>query len=272
MTYHSSVQEVRLLFLATEEHNHGIRDLSPSDLVVVDNEVVVRNFSSFQLFKITEVHMLVLVDCSGSVAASFPQEIGTVQRLIATATWIADSSIAVRSFSGNGSLSVCAGDCRGQPLSGLISASHVAGPTPMFDALLLAVTGLPRHLSGTQPVLVLFSDGDDTISIHSSADVIRASLEQDVQIDTVDLNLNGQSRGSQTLRQLAEATGGRYFPRKQDASAIEDALLENLRSAYTLTYKPPNAVAGVHSVQIFPSHNLRLHFRCRRNYYQEKTN
>jgi hypothetical protein len=74
------------------------------------------------------------------------------------------------------------------------------------------------------------------------------------------------------LRRLVDATGGLYFPFGVNASAIDDALQENLQSAYTLTYKPTSSSAGFHSVRIVPARNLNLHFQCRRAYYQDGMN
>src|ERR1039458_7657380 len=46
-TYRSTVSEVRVAFFATDENNHALATLTKSDVAVVDNELVVRNFRSF---------------------------------------------------------------------------------------------------------------------------------------------------------------------------------------------------------------------------------
>lgn len=270
-TYHSAVSEVRLLFIATGQHEHAVSNLAAGDFVVVDDNIVVRTFSSFGLSRVTAVRVAVLVDCSESVGARSRRQFLLVPQLVGRATWIADENLSVSWFGGTSSTMLCAGDCRRVPLPGLLSAVPATGSTPLFDSLTHALHGLSQP-AGTQSVLLLFSDGEDTISMESLEDAVRAALEGDIQIDAVDLNQDSNSRGSITLQRLAEDTGGRYFSADADAASIDDALLENLHAAYTLTYKPPITGRNQHSVRIFPAHDLNLSFRCRRTYYRNSTN
>jgi hypothetical protein len=116
-------------------------------------------------------------------------------------------------------------------------------------------------------VLVLFSDGEDTISQHSAADAVATAMTRDVQIYAVDLNPSGPaSEGTFLLQKLASATGGRYFTVGQGADKVYHAVLEDFHATYTVTYKPPGHAGGFHAVRILPTHNLNLHFYCRSGY------
>jgi hypothetical protein len=48
---------------------------------------------------------------------------------------------------------------------------------------------------------------------------------------------------------------------------VLDAVLEDARASFTVTYKLPNRAPGFHLVRILPTHDLHLQFRCRRGYY-----
>jgi len=67
-TYHSAVSEVRITFFATDDNNHSVATLSKSDVAVVDDEHVVRNFRNFTHSEETSLDVVALVDLSESVA------------------------------------------------------------------------------------------------------------------------------------------------------------------------------------------------------------
>src|SRR5690242_7778148 len=67
VTYHSTVSEVRLTFVATNGRNQSVENLQRSDFAVVDNDVVIRNFRSFNRSSETALNTVVLVDASESV-------------------------------------------------------------------------------------------------------------------------------------------------------------------------------------------------------------
>ena len=61
-----------------------------------------------------------------------------------------------------------------------------------------------------EKILIVFSDGVDTISRNSLRDGIEDSLPSAVQFDCIDLSRAAQwSQGAAVLNRLASATGGR---------------------------------------------------------------
>jgi hypothetical protein len=95
----------------------------------------------------------------------------------------------------------------------------------------------------------------------------------------VDTGMSGhpstkQKAGSMFLRQISDATGGRYFSplrfSSNDGGAnVVDAALEDLRASYVVTYDLPSHLAGFHSSCLMPTHNLNLTFHSRNGYYYE---
>jgi len=158
---------------------------------------------------------------------------------------------------------------------GRLWAVKSSGTTPLFDALILGADFISHHRrAGARPVLILFSDGNDTISLHSPREALEAVLEEGALIYSVDMGTSeNQTSGSTFLRQASDATGGRYFSLRfspQDgAAAALDAVLEDLRASYVVTYDLPSHQAGFHSLRLLPTHNLNLRFHSRNGYNYE---
>lgn len=268
-TYHSTVSEVRLTFFTTDQHAQGRAQLKKDDFAVVDNGLVVRDFRSFSRSDVTQLNVLLLVDSSKSVLPRFRQEITDVLRLVSQTTSIADDHISIVSFGGMEPRILCAGNCRGAPAEAQLAAATADGQTPLFDAVLFAANFLAKHHDpAARPVLILFSDGEDTISRSSASDAIAAVLTSEAQIYAVDLgNAQSLSNGTVTLQNMAAATGGRYFAIREGAVKVLSSVLEDLHTGYIVTYRLPSRTAGFHWVRILPTRNLNLQFRCRRGYH-----
>ncbi|MGA7300865.1 MAG: hypothetical protein WBX10_11210, partial [Candidatus Sulfotelmatobacter sp.] len=91
---------MRLLFLATDEHNHTVQDLQPDDFAVVDDERVIREFRSFTRSDAVYLNVVVLIDSSESVLPRFRQEIKEVAQLISQSPWDSRDHISVLAFGG----------------------------------------------------------------------------------------------------------------------------------------------------------------------------
>ncbi len=263
------VSEVRLTFYATDVHNRTVDSLQRNDLAVVDSDLIVRNFRSFSRSGATTLDLVVLVDSSESVLPQFKRELTEVLGLISQTTWIADDRITVISFSGEQPKKVCAGGCRQALAEGQLSALISEGATPLYDALQDAAKFLEHDRDPElRPVIILFSDGEDTISKSSGRDALESVLATDAQIYSVDIGDPRQhDRGAMTLRTLADMTGGRYLVAHEGAAKILEAVIDDLHSAYLLTYALPNHQDGYHPVRILPTRDLNLRFRSRSGYF-----
>ncbi len=284
-TYRSTVSEVRVTFFATDENNHPLETLTKSDFAVVDNERVVRNFRSFTRSDETSVDVVVLVDLSESVAPRVRVAMADVLQLVAQEQSIPDDNIAVLSFGGAfggtaggtfGGLRpaiLCSSGCRASESASKLLALKSGGTTPLFDALIFAADFISHHRrAGARPVMILFSDGDDNISMHSPREALQAALDEGALIYSVDMGKD-ETSGTMFLRQASDATGGRYFSarflHREGAVALLKAVLEDLRASYVVTYDLPSDQAGFHSLCLLPTHNLNLTFHSRNGYDYE---
>ena len=269
ITFRSTVSEVRLLFLATDEHNHTVHDLRREDFAVVDDERVIREFRSFTRSDAVSLNIMVLIDSSESVVPRFRQEISDVAKLISQSPWNSRDHVSVLAFGGIEPEFICDGNCRES-----FSLDRIlprGGATPLLDAIEMATTLLvQRRRPEFWPVILLFSDGDDTISKASLGQVREKILNSGEQIYAVDVSNSKRQayNGSAILRSLAEDSGGRYVRLSEGTHKIFSDVIDDLHSAHLVTYQLPNSGAKFHSIRILPTHNLQLQFRCRRGYYQ----
>ena len=268
-TYRTSSNEVRLSFSATDQNNHGVAALQSSDFAVVDKDVVVRNFQSFTRSDRSRLEIAILVDASGSVTPRFRQELADVLTMVSQTAGIPDENLAMFSFQGQQPALLCAGDCRASHTAELLPKPRANGLTPLFDSIVFASAFLAKRSDGhSQNILIVFSDGADTISEHSLRDAIDASLQGDVQLDCIDLNSPSRfSSGAAVLQTLARSTGGHYFAPPDGAAHALQVILEGLQASYTVSYRIPTQAQGFHTIRILPTHNLNLQFRSRSGYY-----
>ena len=290
-TYRSIVSQVQVTFFATDENNRPVAALTKSDFAVVDNGLVIRNFRSFTAADETSLDVVALVDLSESVAPRLRVAIREVEQLVAREQSIADDNVAVLYFgaesggtsrgtsgAASGAASgeirpaiLCASGCR---VSGSVSrllTVKSGGATPLLDALIFASDFISHHRrAGARPVLILFSDGNDTISLHSAREALDAVVAGGALVYSVDTGKPANpSAGSMFLRQVSDASGGRYFSLQDGVANVMSAVLEDLRASYVVTYDLPSQQAGFHSLCLMPTHNLNLTFHSRNGYYYE---
>jgi VWFA-related protein len=113
-----------------------------------------------------------------------------------------------------------------------------------FAALLLGQADAGRDL------LIVFSDGLDTASWLTEANVIEAARRADMTVYGVTVRENGRS---EFLEKVAEATGGAMveIESTRDLSRTLVAILDEFRQRYVLSYSPNGVVqGGWHKLQV----------------------
>jgi VWFA-related protein len=272
MTLRSDVTEVRMTFSTPDQNGRVMATVLPSDFAIVDGDMVVRDFRSFARSAYTRLDVVVLVDASESITPQFRQELANVVQLIGETDSVPDDSFSVLSFRDLKPSVVCEGNCRALNSSAQFPVMQSGGLTPLYDSIVFAAHKLghdndPR----VKKILILFSDGADTISLKSFTDAMNSALDNDVAIYSVDVSQPHTSPGTLVLRSFSVNTGGRYFPFEAGTTKLIDAILEDFHAAYAVAYKLPSHADGFHLVRILPTHNLSLQFHCRRGYYYPST-
>lgn len=268
-TYRTGTSEVRLSFFATDERNRPVQTLSKEDFAIVDSDIVIRDFRSLERASDTALDLVLLVDDSESVAPRFQQLQQNILKVISSGSLSANDRVSVVTFSGMQPAVLCAYDCAAPATRQRLLAAKAEGSTPLFDAVnYTAHLMTSQHEPAARQVVILFSDGHDTISRASYRDALQAMLASGALLYTVhvDRSLDPFSPGGRALKQMAESTGGRGFELADHAVDLLDAVLCDLHASYVVTYQLPNRNAGFHSLRILPKHNLNLQFHCRKGY------
>ena len=272
--YRTGTSEVRVSFFATDERNHPVENLSRDDFAIVDGDLVIRDFRSLARASDTALDLVLLVDDSESVAPRFHEVQEDILQLISSASLSADDRVSVVTFAGMRPAILCLHDCGAPATRQRLLAAKAGGATPLFDAvnytahLVTSPRTTDARTHAARQVVLLFSDGHDTISMASYREALNAMLASGALLYTVNIDRSKASslQGSRTLEQMAESTGGRSFELPDHSADLLEGVLADLHASYIVTYQLPSRNAGFHSLRILPKHNLKLQFHCRKGY------
>jgi Ca-activated chloride channel homolog len=123
-----------------------------------------------------------------------------------------------------------------------LAAVKPFGQTAIYDALILAVEHM-ENAKHNKKAILLITDGVDNSSKHTLDDAIEATKRSHVAVYTVGLlSVSGGQKAEDSLRHIAETSGGRwFFPNDVDeARTYMERVAHDLREQYTLGYFPSN--------------------------------
>jgi Ca-activated chloride channel family protein len=243
LTIRKRVDEVNVLFIATDRHGKFVRNLGQTDFSILDDHKPVQSIVNFRRETDLPLKLGLLVDVSGSVHSrfEFEQEAATsfLQHTIragfdkAFVLGFNSHQQIAQDFTDNVSL-----------LSSSIQRLHEGGGTALYDAIYMACHDkLIKEQSDrpTRKALIILSDGEDNQSEHTRAQVIEMAQRAEVILYAISTDDSGLVlRGDRILEQLADATGGRaFFPFKmKDITHSFAAIEDELRSQYVVSYRP----------------------------------
>jgi VWFA-related protein len=140
------------------------------------------------------------------------------------------------------------------------------GSTSLRDALQLAIEIPPAE--GTRLVVLVFTDGDDTTSWLSNAELIDSARRVGVVVHLVEVR--GQSDATpELLKGIAEATGGRVWSAssERDLTRLFSSAIEEMRARYRLVFAPrQQSTPGWHSLRV-RLRNGRADINARSGYF-----
>src|SRR3954468_16242585 len=270
IAYRTGTSEVRITFFATDQNNRLLDAVNPNDFAVVDGDTVIRDFRSLTRANETKLDVVILIDASESVAPRFRAITEQVLRLVSQHH--AGDDLAIITFSGLKPTVLCDADCESSASQQKIRSIHPAGATPLYDSLAFSARFIAgRSTPGVRQVLILLSDGNDTIRGASPRQALDAVISSGALLYTVNPNKPARDvQASLALEEMADATGGRSFSAQDDTMQVLETALADLRASYVVTYPLPSRAAGFHSLRILPKRNLNLRFHCRRGYFYDE--
>jgi Ca-activated chloride channel homolog len=158
---------------------------------------------------------------------------------------------------------------------------RLGAATALFDAVYLASRSLDRRQG--RKVLVLITDGGDTVSKMDYKEAVRAAEEAECTVYSVivvpiESSAGRETGGEHALIQLSEDTGGKYYY-ATSMSQLDDAfrqISDELRTQYLLAYYPSERTSNsqFRRIQVGvsgPPDSANYRVRHRSGYYTIKS-
>ncbi len=273
ITLHARVNEVNVLFIATDKHGKFVRDLNQNDFNILDDHKPPQAILNFRRETDLPLHLGLLVDVSGSVDGRFDFEQNAATSFLQHTLRVGFDKAFIVGFNSHSQMAQDYTD-NVQLLSAGVRKLHDGGGTALYDAVYRACKEKFLKDRPDRPVrkaIVIVSDGEDNQSEMSKAQAIEMAQRSEVIIYAISTDDSGLvMRGDKVLEQLAEATGGRaFFPFKmKDITHSFAAIEDELRSQYVVSYKPANfdADGRYRSIEI-STLKKDLQVRARKGYF-----
>jgi len=273
LTIKKRVDEVNVLFIATDRHGKFVRNLTQKDFSIFDDHKPVLSILNFRRETDLPIELGLLMDVSGSVQGRFGFEkeaaTGFLQHIIRPGY----DRAFVGGFNKESRLTQDFTD-QVPSLAAGVQRLNNGGGTALYDAIYKACKEKLLRENPDHPIrkaIVILSDGEDNQSEYTRAQAIEMAQRAEVLIYAISTDDSGLIlRGDKVLDDLASATGGRaFFPYKmKDITRSFAAIEDELRSQYAVSYKPSDfdADGRYRSIEI-TALKKDLQVRARRGYY-----
>ena len=273
ITLHARVNEVNVLFIATDKHGKFVRDLNQNDFSILDDHKPPQAILNFRRETDLPLHLGLLVDVSGSVGSRFDFEQDAATSFMQHTLRTGFDKAFVLGFNSHQQMAQDFTD-NVSLLSAGVHRLHDGGGTALYDAVYRACKEKFLKDRPDRPVrkaIIIVSDGEDNQSEFSKAQAIEMAQRAEVIIYAISTDDSGLvMRGDKVLQQLADATGGRvFFPFKmKDITHSFAAIEDELRSQYVVSYKPADfdADGRYRSIEI-STLKKDLQVRARKGYF-----
>jgi VWFA-related protein len=273
LTIKKRVDEVNVLFIATDKHGKFVRDLNQQDFSILDDHKPPKSVDAFNKQTNLPLQLGLLVDVSGSVHSRFDFEQQAATEFLQHTLRAGYDKAFVMGFNSHAELAQDFTD-NVPRLSYAVQRLHDGGGTALYDAIYTACREKLLKQNSDRPIrkaLIVLSDGEDNQSEVSRAQAIEMAQRAEVLIYAISTDDSGLIlRGDKILQQLADATGGRaFFPFKmKDITHSFSAIEDELRSQYVVSYKPSDfdADGRYRSIEI-TANKKDLQVRARKGYY-----
>jgi VWFA-related protein len=273
ITIRARVNEVNVLFIATDKHGKFVRDLGQNDFSILDDHKPPQAILNFRRETDLPLHLGLLVDVSGSVDSRFDFEQTAATSFLQHTLRAGFDKAFVEGFNTHTQMAQDFTD-NVSLLSASVHTLQDGGGTALYDAVYRAckekfLKDRPDH--PVRKAIIIVSDGEDNQSEYSKAQAIEMAQRAEVIIYAISTDDSGLvMRGDRVLVQLAEATGGRaFFPFKmKDITHSYAAIEDELRSQYVVSYRPADfdADGRYRSIEI-SSLKKDLQVRARKGYF-----
>ncbi|MGA8154453.1 MAG: VWA domain-containing protein [Terriglobales bacterium] len=273
LTIKKRVDEVNVLFIATDKHGKFVRNLNQADFAVLDDHKPPQSIVNFRRETDLPLQLGLLIDTSGSVRTRFDFEQEAASSFLQQAIRPNFDKAFVMGFNSVSTLTQDFTDNANLLAAGVQHLQN-GGGTALYDAIYRACHTKLVKDQEDHPVrraIIVVSDGEDNQSEVSEGQAIEMAQRAEVIIYAISTDDSGLIlRGDTVLQQLADATGGRaFFPFKmKDIKNSFSAIDDELRSQYVISYHPADFEAnGRYRPIEITALKKDLQVRARKGYY-----
>ena len=269
-----SVDLVNVVFAVSEGNNRFVSNLNKEDFLV-EEDGKPQTISYFAREVTLPLTLGLLIDTSPSVEPILEIEQSTAMEFLRAVLRKQDLALVMNFDRSVTLLQDFTSDLR--RLEKAIRSVSIGGGTSVHDAIFLASDEKLKGETGRKAI-ILISDGGDTTSKLKMKEALEAAQRGDIIIFAISTPVVGPMMmgggDSSILKKYSESTGGRaFFPSKaQDFKKCFDAIQEELRSQYVISYTSTNAAkdGSFRSIKINVPSQKGLKVRAKKGYYAPK--
>lgn len=271
-TIRKQVDEVRLVFTATNARGAFVTRLGPGDLTLTDDSKPPAAILNFLRETDMALDIGLVVDTSGSVQQrwSFEQEaaMAFLRRVLRPGQ---DRAFVLGFNSRVRTAQAMTSDL--DRLQAGLNRLTPGGGTALYDAIHSACEMQMKTAASAsrRRMVIVITDGEDNQSLATLEQAIEQARRAEAIIYTISTNdTTWAMRGDNVLGRLAGETGGRaFFPTKlKDLTRAFAQIEDELRSQYVIAYKPADFRSDGHYRTIrLTARNPRVRIRARSGYY-----
>lgn len=273
-TIRSEVALVNVFFTAKDKRGRPIRDLKVDDFQVSENRrpQQIEYFSELGEKSDVPLTIALLIDTSGSVkekleyekttAAEFFKEILRPNQDLALIIQFDSEVVLIQDFTQSQ-----------VTLINALDSLRAGNSTSLYDAVYLAAEEKLKHEIGRK-IMVVITDGEDTVSKVSKEEAIEAAQRSDTLIYGIGVRNRGFRHNFGVLKKFAEETGGEFFSPRAELDEIREAFAsigEDIKGQYSLAYRSNDRRKDGKFRSIDIRCKVRgVRIRARRGYYAPK--
>ncbi|HZQ20626.1 MAG TPA: VWA domain-containing protein [Terriglobales bacterium] len=239
------VKLVNVFVTVTDEHGAPVGNLSKENFQIFEDG----NPQKISIFdKESELPLSIVLDIDTSLSTrkDLPLELASARRFAHTIIRPVDA-LSLYDFSETVSQDLpFTNDLK--VIDRAIDHPHTGAATALYDAIYLGAGALEDRQG--RKVLVVITDGGDTVSQMSYEDAVRSAQQAEAIVYSIidvpiEASAGRDTGGEHALIQLSEDTGGKYYY----ASSISQldqafrAISDELRTQYLLAYYPSQRLA-----------------------------
>jgi Ca-activated chloride channel homolog len=238
------VKLVRVVATVKDTSGATVGGLNKEDFIVFDNGVK-QELAVFDRHTAQPLSIALLIDTSGSTAKDLKFEIDSVTRFLKAVFRGGNPDDAVGLYSFNWQVTRHVEYSRSvEPFERTLRKLKGEAGTSLYDAIFLASEDI--HGRGGRHVIVVVTDGGDTVSAKTYHEALRATHDADavlysILVMPITSDAGRNIGGENALTGLAQSTGGKVFaPGINGLDMVFDEILRDLRTQYLLGFYPKN--------------------------------